>query len=69
MEIFCKNCKYFIDYTKEPRYERRHYCKFVKRKIKHYKGEQMVRSIMEYLNQNGDCPYYKKNKKKWWRRR
>lgn len=67
MDILCKNCRYFIDYYKPKLQHRlRHYCKYIRGKFEYYKGEQLKLSTMEYLNNNADCPYYKK---KWWRRK
>lgn len=56
MDVLCKNCRYFVEWEK--------YCKYVLKHFKHYKGEQLVRSTMQYLNEKADCSYYKK---KWWR--
>ena len=71
MKKLCEDCKF--DLTRKQKEVvklaaggsmRNSFCNYIRKNIKHYRGEQYQKSTMGYLNKNGHCGYYKI---KWWK--
>jgi hypothetical protein len=55
----CQDCKWCPkEFRKKKKFDARSiYCTYVATQLSSYHGEQRMRSTMDYLNHNSDCPY------------
>jgi hypothetical protein len=51
---------------RRPYNEKRKHCRFTTSCMEAYRGEQWQLSTMDYLNRNGDCPYFE-IPRPWWK--